>query len=67
MSKNGVFFFPVSEKKKKQRSTKRNEFFCFLEKFTFVTILSKIERGSKNGLFFFPVPEKKIQRFETSE
>ena len=35
-------------------------FFYFLEKFTFVTISSKIEWVSKNGVFFFPVPEKKI-------
>ena len=36
-------------------------FFDFLEKFTFVTISSKIGWVSKNGVFFYPVPEKKIQ------
>ena len=46
--------------------TKVTYFFDFLEKFTFLTISSKIAWVSKIGVFFFGA-WKKIQRFETSE
>ena len=54
-------------RRRKGIQTKIPYFFYFLEKFTFVTISSKIEWVSKNGVFFFPVPEKKNTWFETSE
>ena len=68
---NRIFTFHTSTMTflKKKRHAKVPYFIFSPEKYTFVTILLKIEWVSKNTVFyFFPrAKKKKIQTFETSE